>query len=119
MKMNWLDCIRQSERLAVAAKSAARSGDVPHSKALYAEAAKYNEQALNLTDHSKPRTLGIEAIGTVALYCLAGQLEEASRVAFQCMGYKEFPQFAVAEIFDMLGDIHPNKEVRRWKPKKR
>ena len=112
--MTWIDCIRQSERLAAAAESAARSGDAARSKALYTEAAKASEQALNITDHSKPRTLGIETVSTVALYYKAGQMEESSRVACECLGYEELPKLAVAQILDMLGDIYPKKGVESW-----
>lgn len=103
--MSWAEHHRESERLASEAEATARRGDRAGAKSLYAKAAQAEFVALSFVGPDKPRTLGITAVSTAALWYHAGDLQEAARVSHYASTLPALPAFASAELRTLLQAI--------------
>jgi hypothetical protein len=81
--MSWTEFHRQSEMLAAEAHEALLEGRHDRALSLFAEAAAAEQRALFELDRAKPRTLGITAIGAVALWYKANDFVRVEQLARQ------------------------------------
>lgn len=103
--MSWAVHHRLSEQLASEADEVLRRGNREHAKVLYRESAKAEATALTFLSEDKPRTLGITAVSTAALWYNAGDLCEAERAAHSALTLAGLPVFAVSELRSILQSI--------------
>jgi hypothetical protein len=104
--MNWSDFHKASEELATAAHQALREGQNGLANDLFFEAARAEEAALAEVDsHSKPRTFGITAVSTAALWYKSGELDRAESVAYRVLGQSNVATFAATQLRSLLQAI--------------
>ena len=104
--MSWIESHKASEELAIAAHVALRSGDSATAHSLFTQAARAEENALFQIDPAaKPRTFGITAVSTVALWYKGGELDQAEAVAHRVLGHSHIEAFAVSQLRTLLQTI--------------
>ena len=103
--MTWLEYHRRSERYASDAEVFALHGDEIRAQQLYAKAAEAEELALSEIGVDKPRTYGVTAVSTVALYFKATEWSAAQTLAYRCLGSGHLPEFAWGQVEDLLDSI--------------
>lgn len=103
--MSWLKHHRLSEKHACQAELYLRQGDLESAANAYHEAAVAEQQALDAVAPDKTRTLGLMAVGTVALYYKARRHEEAQNLAHSLLAAGNLPEFAELDIQDILVSI--------------
>ena len=104
MSNEWLDLHRQSERLVGEAQLSMPQG-LGGAAESYREAAKFEEAALALISHDKPRTRGIIGVSATALWFKSGELERAERLGRKLLEEEALPAFARSEVQEILNDI--------------
>lgn len=102
--MTWSESHRVSEELASAAHVALRNGLSSQAETLFERAAEAEETALaQLNPSDKPRTFGITAISTVALWYRAGVLSRAEAAAYRILAHADVvEEFAVNQLRTLL-----------------
>ncbi|MEO6970903.1 MAG: hypothetical protein ABI217_08410 [Chthoniobacterales bacterium] len=103
--MSWAENHRESERLAVAAETAARNGNIADAYALYVEAANAESAALAALDPSKSRTAGITAVSAVSLYYKGKAFEMAEAFGLRYMNEGSLARFARSQLRALLQSI--------------
>ncbi len=103
--MSWIEHHEVSERLASQAEAASREGRREDARALYAQAADAEDQALANLDVSKTRTLGISAVSAASLYYKAASFARAEEVAARWLGFDSLPVFAREQLRLLLQSI--------------
>ncbi len=79
---------------------------------LYRQAAELESQVFDGIPISRPRTRGIIAVSTVALYRKAGELAKAIRQAHRYLTDPELPEFAQEELRDLLFESYREQKAR-------
>lgn len=100
--MTWDEYHSQSERLAIEAESARRTGDPRRAEALYREAAVAEEAAVAQLPLGTRRTRGVTAVSAVALWYKGREYTAAERLAHRYLVDGELPSFAVAQLRELL-----------------
>jgi hypothetical protein len=100
--VSWNEHHSQSEKLAVEAETARRTGDISLADYLYQQAAKEESSAFSFLGDDKQRTRGITAVSAVALWYKAHDYSAAEELAHRCLGAAGLPQFATAQLRDLL-----------------
>src|SRR5580700_643729 len=100
--MTWLTFHSESERFAASAELASRSGNSGAANELFAKAAHAEAKALASLDPKKSRTYGITAVSAVALWCKAGDIAKAERVAREALETGALPHFAIAQLAELV-----------------
>jgi hypothetical protein len=117
--MNWSDYHTESENYANQADVARFQRDIAKARRCYQQAAEQEELALTHLDEGDPRTLGIIAVSTVALYYKAGENAHARRIATEQLRQPELPSFAVFQLNELLGEIDKTEallsDVEQWR----
>lgn len=99
------------ETVADAAHEALRRGDAERARALFAEAARQEEAEFDAVAPGKPRTKGILAVSTAALWYKSGELEAAEQFAHNASRV-DLPPFAKKELRELLQTIW-NEQAQR------
>jgi hypothetical protein len=105
--MSWSDAHRVSEELANEAHVALRAGSSQHALALFLKAAEAEEKALSLVSPiDKPRTFGITAVSTVALWYKGGELSRAESSAYKVLSNSDVVEpFVIDQLRTLLQTI--------------
>jgi hypothetical protein len=111
--MTWAEFHKESERLANAARVAARKGDREDAVALYNQAAVAETQALNSLDPSKQRTIGITTVSATSLFYKAHDFGQAELLAHQSLTKGNLPEFAAEQLRDILQTIWSETSLER------
>ena len=101
----WLLSHKNSENYAEKAHDALKQGEENLAKELFKNAAMAETEALDALDESTPRTLGIIAVSSVALWYKSGSLKKAEQMAHQASIKEGMPLFAIAELRELLQTI--------------
>lgn len=98
----WRTQFSKSE--ALAAEAAVLAGGARHERAvlLYRGAARAAELATEALDAKKKSTLGITVVHAASLWIRAGDFADASRVANKWLGTALLPEFATAQLEELL-----------------
>jgi hypothetical protein len=96
--MSWADRHRKSEELASRAHIAMLGGNTKHAEQLFADAAAFEQEAIDELDPSKQRTLGITVVSTASLWFKSKRYEEAQKVAYRWLSSSKIPQFAMDHL---------------------
>ena len=111
--MTWTGHHAESERLAMGAQSAARTGDRQQALRLYREAAEAEKRALDELDVSKTRTRGITSVSAVALYYKAEEFNCAEQLAHLTLSAPDIPEFARADMRTLVQAIWTESAKRQ------
>jgi hypothetical protein len=104
--MSWSDSHKLSEELAAAAHQALREGNTSVAYSLFVEAGNAEEQALvQLSANAQPRTFGITAVSTAALWYKGGKLDLAEAVAHRILAHSNVEASAVSQLRTLLQAI--------------
>jgi hypothetical protein len=103
--MTWRSSHAKSEALAARAQLASDARDQDQARALYADAAQHEQEALNLIPADKARTLGIVAVSAAALWYKAQRYGEAERLVLDALSKSALPGFARSELRTILQAI--------------
>lgn len=76
------------------------------------QAAELEAQVFDLLPLDRPKTRGITAISSVALYRKAGALDEAIRQAEVCLRAGNLPEFARLDLEEMVEEMRAEIEAR-------
>jgi hypothetical protein len=110
--MSWTSFHTESERLADAAHEALAHRDGSRAAELFEQAALLEEKAFNAIGPDKPRTLGVTAVSTVALWYKAGKLDDAAQLAHRASAMHGMPPFALHDLRELLQSIW-NEQAQR------
>lgn len=102
LAMSWLDHHSRSEEYARQAEALMKEDAGDRAIGLYWLAADAEQQALEVLEPQKTRTLGITVISTVALYDKARELKQAKAVAYQWLSTDLLSPFAIEELESLL-----------------
>lgn len=102
---SWIEAHRESELAAIAAESAARSGNAVEAASLYAKAAKLEELALDVVPASKARTRGITGVSAAALWLKELEHERAEALARRLLDDPLVPEFAKGEFSRLIRSV--------------
>lgn len=100
--MTWDQYHSRSERLATEGELAARTGDRATAEELYRKAAEAETEALDQVSPDKRRTRGITSVSAIALWYKGHELLQAEQLAHRCLGGGDLPEFAQAQIRELL-----------------
>jgi len=100
--MSWAIHHAQSEELASQAEAALRNGDRDGTLEFYRLAARAEERALDALDPGKTRTLGITVVSVASLWFKAHEWKQAERVACRWIAADLLPDFAIAQLKEIL-----------------
>lgn len=100
--MTWREHHQRSEAHAWDADIARARRDHVAATRSFALAAEAEEQALHALDVSKARTYGITVVSAVSLYREAERYADAERLAHLHLAEQQLPDFAVAQLRDLL-----------------
>lgn len=103
--MSWSVKHAESERLASAAETALRGGHSDEAKRLFRAAGEAECAAFRRLEPTKERTRGITAVSAVSLLYKAKDLSSARHFALGCLSAEKLPDFAVAQIEDLLQTV--------------
>ena len=103
--MSWNDHHSLSEKLAVEAEVARRSGQPETAEELYRKAAAEEAAALDDIQGDKARTRGVTAVSAVALWYKGRDYSVAERFAHQYLAAGHLPSFAIVQLRDLLNAI--------------
>jgi hypothetical protein len=110
--VSWSDHHSLSEKLAVDAELARRSGQIVLAESLYRKSAIEEVAALEALESDKARTRGITAVSAVALWYKGREFSYAERLAHRCLGV-ELPAFAEIQLRDLLSAIWTAKAAEK------
>jgi len=96
---------RESEILASKAELLTRQNDMEAAKSFYAKAAAFEEAALKAVGSDKPRTLGILAVSTIALYYKGADYDSVKRLTRELFSQYQLPEFAISQINEILDEV--------------
>jgi hypothetical protein len=99
--VTWNEHHSLSERLAVEAETARRTGEISRAESLYKQAASEEAAAFDALGDDRQRTRGITAVSAVALSYKGRDYSAAEQMSYRCLG-KPLPQFAEAQLRDLL-----------------
>ena len=111
--MTWAESHAESERLAAEADALSAAERLDRALPLYRAAAEAEERALGVLDWSRPKTLGITLVSTVALYYRALEYERALRLAHSWLAREGLPEFAQLQIEDLVATIWGDRARQR------
>ena len=111
--MDWRTLHEKSEEAAVQAHEALRAGDFELARGRFSQAAEAEEEALRAIQPDKQRTFGITAVGAVSLWFKAGDLARAARLAHEMLAGTAIPEFARAQLDDLMVSVYSEMEKRR------
>lgn len=103
--MSWITLHGGSEKAAIEAEQAFRSGDATRAHALYQQAAELEEQALAAVDPGKARTRGITAVSAVSLWYKAALYERAEQLAHEMLADPAIPAFSRTDLRNLVQAI--------------
>jgi hypothetical protein len=106
------DLHSQAELLAASAELAVRTADMTRARDLYAGAAELELRALRSVPPSQPRTKGILANSTVALYYKAALFDSSEMLAYEYLTQPDLPEFAREELRQTLQAIWEDRQLR-------
>jgi hypothetical protein len=104
-----VDIHRRAEAVMARAErlEAEADGHTEQARPLYLEAAALEGEVLKEIPASRPRTRGIIAVSTASLYWRAGAKEEVARIARRYLACPDLPEFARAQLGDLLANRDP------------
>lgn len=111
--MSWALLHAESERLAIDAQLAARSGERDRANELYRQAALAESDALSSLDASKPRTRGITAVSAVSLWFKAEDYVAAEQLAHALLADPFLPDFAREDLRNLVQAIWTESSKRK------
>lgn len=100
--MSWNEHHSLSERLASEAEMARRAGETSRAEDLYRQAAEEEAAAFKALGDDRQRTRGITAVSAVALWYKGHDYSAAEQLAHHCLAVTRLPQFATAQLRDLL-----------------
>lgn len=100
--MSWDSQHSLSETFASEAEIAIRAGEIDQAIGLYRQAAEAEAAAFDALDLGKSRTRGITAVSAVALSYKGRDYSWAESLAYRCLGSGQLPQFAEAQLRNLL-----------------
>lgn len=101
--MSWIDHHSQSERYALQAEAASKSGHFKDALELYRQAAQEEEAALDALDAKKQRTLAITAVSAASLWLKAKNFRAVEKTACRWIASDLLPAFATLQLQAILG----------------
>jgi hypothetical protein len=103
--VSWSDHHSLSEKFAVEAEMARRTGLPQTAEELYRKAAAEEAAALDAIQGDKYRTRGVTAVSAVALWYKGREYSVAERFAHQYLAAGGLPSFAIVQLRDLLNAI--------------
>src|SRR2546426_622738 len=103
--MTWSEKHAESERLASAAETAMRGGHDDEARKLFQAAGEAERMAYGYVEETKQRTRGITAVSVVSLLYKAKDFVPAQQFALECLSAGQMPEFAVAQLQDLLQTV--------------
>jgi hypothetical protein len=107
-----LDAHRQAEVLMGRADTLVAEGRAAEARDLYTQAAELEAKALESIPATRPRTRGIIAVSAVALYRRGGAIDEVTRHARRYLAERGLPEFARAQLAELLDDARRQQQAR-------
>ncbi|HEU0075551.1 MAG TPA: hypothetical protein VFS30_16235 [Dehalococcoidia bacterium] len=101
----------EAERWAAEAESFLRAGESESARRAYAQAARNEILAADLTSSERPRTKGILSISAASLSYKAGLLSEAETFALKSIALADLPEFALEDLKQLLQVIWEAKSL--------
>lgn len=102
--MTWAESHREAELLAQEAEVLMQNGEQGQARMVYEQAAQQEEAAYFCLAKDKPRTRGITAVSTIALYAKAGDTLSVQNTGAMFLGL-QLPAFAVKQIQEMIEEL--------------
>ena len=103
--MSWDRHHSASEKLAIDAQTAIRSGDITRAVDLYKRAAVEETAALDALERGKHRTRGITSVSASALWYKAHEYNTAEQLAHLSLADGNLPPFAQSQLRNLLQAI--------------
>lgn len=107
--MSWIEHHKISESLASQAQAALDEGRRDDALALFARAARAEDQAIKNLSTSKKRTLAVSAVSAVSLYYKAAEFELANDTAVRWLNSDLLPRFAKEQLRRLCQAIRAEK----------
>ena len=96
--MSWIEYHKISENLASQAQAALNEGRRQDALALFARAARAEDQAITDLNPSKIRTLGVSVVSVASLYYKAAEFKLANDAAVRWLSSDLLPGFAKEQL---------------------
>jgi hypothetical protein len=100
--LSWDQHHSTSEKLAVDAQLASRSGDTSRAQELFRRAAKEETAAFDALEGDKQRTRGITAVSAAALWYKARDYASAEQLLYRSLAAGHLPSFAQVQLRNLL-----------------
>jgi hypothetical protein len=106
-----LELHRQAELLMGRADQMSVEGRLPESADLNRQAAELEAEVFGMVPVDRPKTRGVTAVSSVALYRKAGALNEAIQQAESFLECDELPEFARLDLEEMVEEMRAEIEA--------